>query len=197
MAKQSTLVAILLIFLLCAAFAVAYFFLPKAGPAAGDENQAGKISLFLEGAPPISGNTATLRAISTCGAFDVSLDGSAFGRGAPVLSQPFVLEEGSHAFFAEGESCNSTLSFNVALRECSGNETSECEFGGCTGFRSCIGGAFSECELPKRICLPGQKIGCSTNGCSFGHATCNACGTGFGKCLPDGEMGNYTCSSCT
>lgn len=197
MAKQLTPAFILPILLVCTAILVAHYFLQAAGPGVGDGSQGGKISLFLDGAPPISGSTATLRAISTCGAFNVSLDGDAFGSGGALFSQPFLLEGGSHSFFAQGTGCNSTLSFRVALRECFGNETGACEEGGCTGTHTCEGGVFSPCSLPRKICSPGQKIGCSTNGCSFGYAACNQCGTGFGKCLPDAEMKNYTCSNCT
>ena len=140
----------------------------------------------------VSGNTATIRAVSTCGAFDVLLDGVEFGNGTPLLSEPFLLEEGSHVFVAQGKGCNSTLAFSVLARECDGNETLECEKSGCPGARKCIGGMFSDCALPKKVCYPGEKVGCSTNGCSFGYITCNQCGTGFGICTADSQKENVT-----
>ena len=154
----------------------------------------GAISISIEGRPLVSGNTAVLRAVSTCGAFDVLLDGSEFGNGAPLLSAPFFLEEGSHAFLAQGQDCNSTLAFTVLVRECAGNETKECDRNGCPGTRKCAGGAFSECLLPNKVCSPGERVGCSTNGCSFGYMACNPCGTGFSKCAASSEKENATCS---
>jgi len=196
MAKQSTLAFLLPILLVCAAILAAYSFLPKSGTVTPP---GGAISLSLDGGPLVSGNTVALRAVSTCGAFDVSLDGAWFGNGAPLLSTPFLLEEGSHSFFAQGKDCNSTLVFSVLARECEGNETNDCEKGGCPGTRKCTGGIFSECALPKKVCSPGDKVGCSTNGCSFGHMACNSCGTSFSKCTADSKKENATCvgtSSC-
>jgi len=191
MAKRSTLAFILPTLLLCAALLAVYFFLPRTDTYT---LQGGAISLSLDGRPLVDGNTATLRAVSTCGAFDVSLDGAGFGNGEPLLSAPFLLKEGSHSFFAQGNGCNSTLVFGVIARECGANETKECEKSGCPGTCKCAGGIFSECALPKKACQPGEKVGCSTNGCSFGHMMCNQCGTGFGKCLPDLGTGLATCS---
>ena len=190
MAKQSTLPFLLPILLVCAAILAAYFFLPNSE---AETLQGGAISISLDGGPPVSGNTATLRAVSTCGAFIVSLDGAWFGNGEPLLSLPFLLEEGSHTFFAQGKGCNSTLAFNVLARECAGNETKECEKNDCPGARRCAGGIFSECILPKKVCYPGEKVGCSINGCSFGYITCNQCGTSFGKCAADSKKENATC----
>ncbi|MFA6328794.1 MAG: hypothetical protein WCY41_05095 [Candidatus Micrarchaeia archaeon] len=193
MAKQSTLAFLLPILLVCAAILAAYYFLPQTG-AGTPSGGAGAISLSIGGAPFVSGNTAALRAASTCGAFNVSLDGARFGVGSPSLSAQFVLEEGSHSFFAQGNGCNSTLAFTVAARECEGDGAAVCVKNGCPGTRQCSGGVFSECALQKKVCSPGEKVGCSLNGCSFGHITCNQCGTGFGKCLPDPEKENATCA---
>ena len=192
MAKQSTLAILLPLLLVCAAILAAYSFLstPSEGAPAG----SGGISLSIDGRPLVSGNTATLHAVSTCGAFDVSLDGAGFGNGGPLMSTPFMLEEGSHSFFAQGNGCNSTLDFTVLARECGENETITCQKDNCPGVRNCFGGIFSDCALPKKVCSPGEKVGCSTNGCSFGHITCNPCGTGFGQCLPDSKAGNATCN---
>ena len=195
MAKQSTLAFLLPILLVCAAVLAAYSFLPESGGAA--QQAGGEISLSIEGRPLVSGGSATLRAVSTCGAFDVSLDGAEFGSGSPLLSEPFLLQEGIHSFSAQGKGCNSTLEFTVLARECEGNEALPCAAGGCPGARKCLGGVFSECLLPKKVCSPGEKVGCSTNGCSFGYMVCNQCGTSFGKCLPPGAA-NSACgtSSC-
>jgi len=196
MAKQSTLAFLIPILLVCAAILAAYSFLPKSE--GGAQQGGGEISLSIEGRPLVSGNSATLRAVSTCGAFGVSLDGAVFGNGAPLLSGPFLLQEGNHSFFAQGQGCNSTLEFIVLARECEENETLSCASNGCPGARTCLGGIFSECFLPKKVCSPGEKVGCSTNGCSFGYMVCNQCGTSFGKCLPAGAA-NSACgtSSCS
>ena len=192
MAKQNTFAFLLPLLLVCAAILAAYSFLPK--PAA-EAPSGGAISLFLQGGPLVSGNNAALRAVSTCGAFGVLLDGAEFGGGSPLLSRQFLLEEGSHSFFAQGKNCNSTLSFTVLARECEANETKVCEKSGCAGARKCAGGIFSECALPERICYPGEKVGCSTDSCSFGYMVCNACGTGFGKCAPGtANQNNSTCA---
>jgi len=192
MAKQNTLAFLLPLLLVCAAILAAYSFFPKTGAEAPSD---GSISLSLQGRPLVSGNAATLHAVSTCGAFDVLLDGAEFGSGAPVISAPFLLEVGTHSFFAQGKDCNSTLAFTVLPRECEPNETKECEKNGCTGARECAGGIFSECALPKKVCSPGEKVGCSTNGCSFGYMICNSCGTSFSKCASDTSSNNATCSS--
>jgi len=193
MTKQISPAFLLPILLVCAAILAVYFLLPQAGNYAP---QGGEISLSIEGRPLVSGNTVALRAVSTCGEFDVSLDKAGFGNGTATLSQPFLLEEGNHTFFAQGNGCNSTLAFKVAARECEGNQTMECEMNNCTGARKCTGGVFSSCTLPKKICSPGERVGCSTDGCSFGYITCNQCGTGFGKCTADSKNGNATCATC-
>jgi len=192
MAKQNTLAFLLPLLLVCAAILAAYSFFPKTG---AETPSDGSISLSLQGGPLVSGNTATLRAISTCGAFDVLLDGFEFGGGSPLLSRQFLLEDGRHSFFAQGKYCNATLEFIALPRECEANETKECEKSGCAGTRKCEGGIFSECALPERICYPGEKVGCSTNSCSFGYMICNSCGTSFGKCGPGtANQNNSTCA---
>jgi len=192
MAKKNMLAFLLPLILVCAAILAAYSFLPK--PAA-EAPSGGEISLSLQGRPLVAGSTAALRAVSTCGAFEVLLDGAVFGNGTPLLSKPFLLEEGAHSFFAQGKDCNSTLAFTVLARECYGNETQTCEKNGCAGARKCAGGIFSECALPERICYPGERVGCSTDSCSFGYMICNPCGTSFGKCAPGtASSNNATCS---
>ena len=197
MAKQTKPAFILPILMVCIAILATYYFIPKSDAI---RLQGGEISLSLDGWPFVSGNTATLRAVSTCGAFGVWLDGAVFGNGEPVLSRQFLAEAGSHSFFAQGKDCNSTLAFNVLARECDGNETKECENNGCAGVRRCEAGIFSDCMLPKKICYPGERVGCSTNSCSFGHMACNPCGTSFGECTAGSKIGNASCNgtpSCT
>lgn len=59
-----------------------------------------------------------------------------------------------------------------------------CAISGCPGNRTCGNGFYSDCVLPRKICVPGSQVGCSTDSCKFGYATCNPCGTGYGQCLP-------------
>ncbi|MFA6907648.1 MAG: hypothetical protein WC263_02370 [Candidatus Micrarchaeia archaeon] len=198
MAKQSAGAFIIPILLACAAILAVYSSLPGQPGAAPQQEggfpidfqggsgaqPAGGISLSLQGGPLVSGNTASLRAVSACGEFGVSLDGAWFGNGSPLLSSPFLLQEGSHVFSAQGKGCNSTLAFTVLARACAANETKECERNGCPGIRKCAGGLFSECALLKKVCSPGEKVGCHVDSCSSGHMVCNPCGTSFGKCLP-------------
>ncbi|MCX6772061.1 MAG: hypothetical protein NTX79_08505 [Candidatus Micrarchaeota archaeon] len=191
MARQIALAFLLPILLACAAILAAYFFLQAQDNGA---MQGGEISMSLPSGPLVSGNTAALRAVSTCGAFHVSLDGSWFGSGEPLISKGFSLEEGSHSFFAQGKGCNATLVFFVLARECAGNEAKECEKNGCPGAQECAGGIFSDCALPKKVCSPGEKVGCSINGCSFGYITCNPCGTSFGKCTAGSKKENASCA---
>jgi hypothetical protein len=181
------------ILLACIAILVAYSFLPKIGAGPDSDGQGGEISLHLSGWPLVEGNNATLRAFSTCGPFGVSLDGAGLGSGEAAFSAQFPLEAGGHAFTASGSGCNSTLAFIVQPRECSGNATEGCSRGGCAGSRQCTNGVFSDCELRRKICVPGERMGCSTDACAFGYATCNPCGTGFGGCLPDEKKDNASC----
>ncbi|MFA6214106.1 MAG: hypothetical protein WC717_02395 [Candidatus Micrarchaeia archaeon] len=198
MENKSTIPFLLPILLVCAAIAVAYYFLPSLG-ATGLEGQAGSvISLELSGRQPyVAGRMASARAISSCGAFVLSLDGKKIGEGGAYASVPVELEQGSHALLAQGNGCSASMPFSVLPRECLGNETMECSAGGCPGTRKCDDGAFSPCMLPKKVCWPGEEIGCSTDGCSFGHATCNRCGTAFGRCAPDSEKENSSAANCS
>lgn len=68
--------------------------------------------------------------------------------------------------------------------ECSAGEARNCTLNGCPGTQKCYNGAYSSCVLPKKTCVPGRKIGCSSDSCKFGYMTCNECGTGYGECLP-------------
>jgi hypothetical protein len=73
----------------------------------------------------------------------------------------------------------------VAVKECSGNESRPCIIGQCQGVQKCSGGAYSDCLLPRKICIPGEKSGCTLDSCQFGYMACNSCGTGFLPCAPE------------
>ena len=68
--------------------------------------------------------------------------------------------------------------------ECSGNGQQNCTIDGCPGTLTCYGGGYGVCQPKRKICVPGEKIGCSTDACKFGYAVCNSCGTGYSECLP-------------
>ncbi|MEM4348725.1 MAG: hypothetical protein QXN37_04115 [Candidatus Anstonellaceae archaeon] len=68
-------------------------------------------------------------------------------------------------------------------QECQENQVQNCTKNGCPGTQRCYRGRWGSCILPKRICSPGEKIGCNYDGCKFGYAECNECGTAFGPCV--------------
>ncbi|VVB99503.1 Uncharacterised protein [uncultured archaeon] len=146
-----------------------------------------KIDVFLDGATPFFyGQMATAKAFSTCGPFDLFLDSREVASGdsrAQAVLQPAA---GRHTIEAKNAKCNALLSFMVLEKECNGGEQKDCVSEGCPGVQTCVNGAYTPCLLPKKICVPGTKLGCSTNGCAFGYEDCNACGTGFGPCTPRG-----------
>jgi hypothetical protein len=196
MARQSATALLLFAALAFAALAAAYLFIPGSQQAP-EERQ---IRMSLDGREPlVSGANATVFALSSCGAFAIYLDGRLLLPNASRASIPLALEQGSHTLEAANNECSSTLSFEVLARECEANQTRQCDSGGCGGVQRCEGGVYSPCYLPRKTCTPGEKIGCSTDGCKFGYAACNACGTGFGQCLPGngtaGCSGNCTYSS--
>jgi hypothetical protein len=80
---------------------------------------------------------------------------------------------------------------------CSYGESIGCNVSGCPGTKRCEGGAFGNCELPARACVPGKRIGCSLNGCSFGYKVCNACGTGYSGCMSESEIENQAANCST
>lgn len=194
MGKASTPALLIFIALALAALAAASLFLPKSQPP-----EAGQIKVSLEGQRPlVSGANATLSAFSTCGAFAIRLDGNLLLPNTSRVSLPLKLEEGSHVLAAENSECSSSLAFEVLARECEANQTRKCTSGGCEGVQRCEGGIYpAACSLPRKICVPGEKIGCSTDGCKFGYATCNPCGTGFGKCLPGNGTEDGCGANCT
>jgi hypothetical protein len=180
--KSSELVTLVPIVLVCAAILATYQFIPNSSQAP----QSPQISLVLDGeAPYVSGRAVTLRVFSTCGPFGIFVDNEKSGEGLAYAEMQLVLLAGRHAFEAKSSGCNATLAINVAALQCAFNQTEPCAVNGCQGVRTCSNGAYSSCILPRRVCVPGEKIGCSFDGCEFGHAICNPCGSGFGACVPD------------
>lgn len=80
--------------------------------------------------------------------------------------------------------------------ECAGNETRQCEVNGCAGRQACQYSAWGVCSFSK-VCVPGERISCSLNGCSFGYRVCNDCGSGFGDCLAPGVQGACNNGNCS
>ena len=58
---------------------------------------------------------------------------------------------------------------------CNNGQTRECYDGSCKGIQVCEGNDWSSCYI-ERVCEPGAKKGCYTNGCSTGYSVCNVCG---------------------
>jgi len=148
------------------------------------KDDSGTIEIFLEGIPLIEGENATARAYSSCGSFSLYLDGQGIGRGESHAQGFFVATEGRHTIEAKGEKCNASLAFIAEKRECLLGQEINCGEGECEGKKTCEGGRWGRCVLPKKVCLPGSRAGCNLDGCKFGYSTCNKCGSGFGPCLP-------------
>ncbi|MEM4554446.1 MAG: hypothetical protein QXT25_01180 [Candidatus Anstonellaceae archaeon] len=73
-------------------------------------------------------------------------------------------------------------------QECQEGQVRNCTKDGCNGTQKCYRGRWGICVLPRKICNPKERIGCSYDGCRFGYSECNECGTGFGPCiLPQDE----------
>ena len=72
----------------------------------------------------------------------------------------------------------------MSIPSCNNGQAQPCEISGCIGNQTCRNGFYSDCALPRKICVPFSKIGCSSDSCKFGYAICNPCGTGYGVCLP-------------
>ena len=148
-------------------------------------NAEPELNLYLQASQPYyAGQPASISAYSSCGAFDVSLDGKKIASSENRAQQNLILPYGAHILEAKSSRCSKSFSFTVLQKECSGNESAGCFIGECGGTRECSNGFFGPCSLPKKICVPGLQIGCSVDGCKFGKTACNACGTGFGACEP-------------
>lgn len=195
--KNGNFLALLLaVGMMAAAVALAYFFLmPK--PA---QQYGGKIEVFPSfGKVLVEGSGASARIFSSCGPFRAFLDGKPLGEFEQRAEVKLAASEGRHVLEAKNSRCSERLEFEVKKAECSGSGAQECAVGNCTGVRACAGGFYSACQLPKKICTPGQKVGCSTNACAFGYKTCNGCGTDYGPCLAPGagpscDAANSSCN---
>lgn len=171
-----------------AIFLLAIFFMvPKSEP----QNDRGRLDVYLEGPHAVMENTPVkISAFSSCGEFSTFVDGVAQGRNVASASVSLILPPGTHRFEAKNSNCSDNVSFSVQERECDDGQVDSCSEGMCTGNKSCRGGRWGGCIMPKRVCPPGQKIGCSIDGCNFGYTTCNACGSGFGNCIAANATSN-------
>lgn len=181
------------LFIIIMAIAALAIFVSSRQPSAAPEE---KIEIFLSGSRPfLDGGTASVQAFSSCGEFELSLDGRTISSGASASAE-VPLAVGQHVLEAKNARCDEELEFSVIAKECESNETRGCSVGACFGTQVCSGGFYGECAIPPKICTPGVGIGCSTDGCHFGHAICNDCGNGFGPCLPrDSGTGAASCST--
>ncbi|VVC01339.1 Uncharacterised protein [uncultured archaeon] len=179
--------------ILAAGAALAIFTFAKPQPPSSE----GRIEIFLGGSRPyMDGGTVMVQAFSSCGSFTLLLDGSQLASGENSLRAEVPLTKGEHLLQAQGTGCSGEASFSVAAFECQGGENRSCIVGSCQGMQHCFDGFYGDCGLPPRICDPGERIGCSIDGCHFGYATCNECGSGFGACLPR-ESSSANTSGCT
>lgn len=173
----------------CAVFFAYFFLMPRQAQQAG-----GKIEIFPSfGKALVEGSPASARIFSSCGKFGAFLDGNPLGEFEQRAELKLEAWEGVHVLEAKNQQCSERVEFEVKKAECGGNEARDCSIGNCTGVQVCSGGFYSACALPKKICTPGQKVGCSTNACAFGYKTCNGCGTAYGPCLAPGV--NSSCDA--
>ncbi len=194
MAKKKpckTCLTLIAIFLIVAAVLIVFYFAPK--PLIQEPEE--KIEAFLEASYPIfAGQKITAKAFSSCGNFSLFLDGSKIGEGQTRVEAIIEALQGTHILEAKNSKCSAMIEFKALEKECEKGERQNCTSGNCPGVQECFNGIYGACILPEKICVPGEKIGCSLDGCKFGYSTCNDCGTGFGKCLAAGGSSCPTCS---
>lgn len=164
-------------------------------PQQSTQGEAGEIRLILESQRLLEGQDAKVKAYSTCGNFTISADGKTVCAGSSGQEFSFPLPAGNHSITASGGNCSVSVPLQVIARECQDGQAQDCARNGCPGKRTCLEGSWSSCALPERKCAPGARIGCAYNSCSFGYATCDKCGSGFGPCLPDGQSAPLTGNS--
>ena len=152
--------------------------------ASRDGGQQGEIAVLLQPERILEGEGATAKAFSSCGSFALYLDGSKISEGESKAEAAISPAAGGHLLEAKNEKCSSSLPFSVLKKECAEGQVKECGEGNCTGNQTCRRGLWGGCELQRKVCVPGQKIGCGLDGCHFGYAACNDCGNAFGPCLP-------------
>ena len=191
--QAATLLACIGIVVFVSLAAFRFFSQPASPPQAG-----GEISLIVESQNLVEGQPAVVKAYSTCGNFTLSADGQEIcaGTSGQVFSLP--LAAGNHSVTAAGGNCSVSVPVQVASgskKECNDGQTQACKLNGCSGTRTCFGGIWDVCQLPYRKCMPGARIGCALNSCSFGYSTCDKCGAGWGPCLPAGQASPLTGNS--
>ena len=125
-------------------------------------------------------------AFSSCGGFSLFLDGTQIASGVSNAQSDIALRAGSHELVAKNAQCTALLDFMVRLKECDAKQARACTSNGCPGTQTCANGVYGSCVMPKKTCVPGRSIGCSSDSCKFGYMQCNPCGTGYGPCLPPG-----------
>ena len=183
--------AVILLLFLAAILSFLFFLRPQV-PAAPD----GKIEVFINRAMPLPpGTSSTISAFSSCGNFSLFLDGKEIASGGPSMDYTLVPIFTKHILEAKNSRCKASLEVEVLRKECEDGQEMPCAQSGCSGKRSCVNGIFGPCSLPKKICVPGERAGCSTDACRFGYATCNACGDAYGPCLPRENVSSP--ASCT
>lgn len=169
------------IVILAAIILAAWLASPKQPSGAYD----GQIEIFLESPSPFFENeSAKVRVFSSCGSFSLFLDRAKIAEGESRAEASINASAGQHELVAKNSRCSGSFPFSVAQKECDGDGSAPCFVGGCAGTKACLGGVFSECVLPLRVCAPGESTGCSLDNCKFGYMECNSCGTGFGQCQP-------------
>ncbi|MCX8198290.1 MAG: hypothetical protein N3F07_03835 [Candidatus Micrarchaeota archaeon] len=171
----------LLAFALAAAMASLLYFLAKPKP-----GFQGEIMLSVKPQLASEQQLVFIKAASSCGNFTLYLDGKPLASGERIEKQ-IVAEAGRHVVSANNSICGASSVLEVLKKECEEGEVAQCSKDGCPGESVCENGRLSECALPKKICVPGQKVGCPVDECRFGYMECNHCGTGFGPCLPKQE----------
>ena len=180
--KAAALLACLAI-VLFASIAAFRYFSPQPEAAQG----TGEIRLIVEPQRLVEGQNASVTAYSTCGNFTISADGRKICDASSGQQLSIPLPAGNYSISAANANCSASAPLQVVARVCQDGQEQGCTKNGCPGTQACSGGSWSGCELPERKCMPGVKIGCAYNSCSFGYTTCDKCGAGFGPCLPEGQ----------
>lgn len=146
----------------------------------------GEIAIYPPFQKVPEGVPVSFSVYSTCGDFSFFEGGKKIAEGKSGQKFSFSLPAGTHLLEAKNPECSASATAIVVEKECEDGQVAPCEKDGCPGNKTCYGGIWGSCSLPPKKCVPGSKIGCSYDSCSFGYMTCNECGTGFGPCLIEG-----------
>ena len=195
--SESPLKVALAVALIFAAVLAAYWLFSSAPR----EEGGASIEVFLDSKGAVfEGEQLAVKAFSSCGKFDLFLDRKKLAEGETRAQAAFVANVGKHVIEAKGNGCDRKLEFEAVARQCNDGEEQDCAIGSCTGRQACAAGRFGNCVLPKKVCVPGTKTGCTLNSCQFGYRICNECGTGYSDCSLEGNA-SASCgaanSSCT